>query len=703
VDKKGHTTGQVLSAIRQAHALLCKTSSFHIIGKNDMRKKIALLLLGWIPFACINAQLRGADVSKVKLEEYRPDTLYYPFYKGVQMIVIDHVGPWTAAMHYKSRFSQDYTRIPSPMPNVYLFRHVSGIIVMAYNTSDSLARWARHFKDKPLAPPSGLNGYSWLSCHKLKGIDHYTDQNAYFFDGYYPIYGDEIPATGVLQPKKQVKTPDFANYRDRFVGLIDSLGIIRVQPVYRQILPLGPHLLVQKKAGEWGVMDMHLQTIVPFVYDGYKVGGYGLRDYYHFLQNKQTCALYHIRTTQLTPINCYDNVSLSDDGRRNQVIIVWKDGKIGFMSKQFVETVSPKYELFEHFYPYTESRYRVIRDGKWGFVNAWGQEAIPCVYEHVEMFEANKALVLHRGKWQYIDTAGQVLPLAPGKPKWKYENIHVADYQIVKSNSGKEVYGLVNVRTDSLVVPLLYDRIEQRHQEPFFRVSQKSQQGIIDLNGRLALPCAYEKIGEFDDKMGLAVVRKNGQQGIINRRFAETVPCTYEQLRFEPSGHLINTINGKEGLMDTLQRTIIPNLYDWLGGFYGLLRGEGHRFSRVRLNERYGYIDMQGREVVSIEYEEVSEASNYIIGVKKAGKWGFVDTAGQVVTPFVYDWIEHGFSWVDYENGYIRVHQGRKIGLINKRGKEVVPCEYDAIMGYANGAFTVKKDNQTSTVQVVRE
>jgi hypothetical protein len=313
--------------------------------KMHMKKYIALLLLGWIPFACLKAQLRSVDASKIA--EYWPDTLYYPFYNGVQMIVIDHLGPWKSAMEYKSMRSMSYTRVPSPEPNVYLFRHVSGMMVAAYNTKDSLAQWARRFKGKPLTPSSGSAHSRWLPGHILQGIslNRYADYNPLFVDGHYLIYGDVIPIEEVL-PRKE-KGLDFTDYRYRFVGLIDSLGIVRVQPVYRQILSVGNHLLVQKKQGEWGVMDKHLRTIVPFVYDGYEIGGGGLRDYCHFIKNKQTCALYNIHTAQLIPINCYDDVYASTMGKNNHVIMVRKDGKIGFMSKEFVEIVSPRYEVLE--------------------------------------------------------------------------------------------------------------------------------------------------------------------------------------------------------------------------------------------------------------------------------------------------------------------------------------------------------------------
>ena len=72
-------------------------------------------------------------------------------------------------------------------------------------------------------------------------------------------------------------------------------------------------------------------------------------------------------------------------------------------------------------------------------------------------------------------------------------------------------------------------------------------------------------------------------------------------------------------------------------------------FAPVKLNGKWGFVDANGKEVISCKYDDVIRFSESLAGVKTNGKWGF----------------------------------------INKAGKEVVSCKYDEVMIFSEG-FAVK-------------
>ena len=65
---------------------------------------------------------------------------------------------------------------------------------------------------------------------------------------------------------------------------------------------------------------------------------------------------------------------------------------------------------------------------------------------------------------------------------------------------------------------------------------------------------------------------------------------------------------------------------------------------------------------------------NAIAKVKLNGKYGFINTKGEQVTPCIYDEID------EFSEGFAKVRKDRKYGFVNSSGELVIPCEYDVTM-----------------------
>ena len=57
----------------------------------------------------------------------------------------------------------------------------------------------------------------------------------------------------------------------------------------------------------------------------------------------------------------------------------------------------------------------------------------------------------------------------------------------------------------------------------------------------------------------------------------------------------------------------------------------------VERNNRYGYINQEGKEIVPIIYEHIDDFHEGLAPVKLNDKWGYVDCSGKVVIPPRYD------------------------------------------------------------------
>lgn len=99
-----------------------------------------------------------------------------------------------------------------------------------------------------------------------------------------------------------------------------------------------------------------------------------------------------------------------------------------------------------------------------------------------------------------------------------------------------------------------------------------------------------------------------------------------------------------------------------------------------------GVVDQNNKIVVPFEYDKIIMAcSSGLIYVCKNDKWGCLDLEGNVIISLKYDWI----SGLCFSSGCI-VKQGKKYGVVNRIGETIVPIEYYRIecgLGYNTGYY----------------
>ena len=95
-----------------------------------------------------------------------------------------------------------------------------------------------------------------------------------------------------------------------------------------------------------------------------------------------------------------------------------------------------------------------------------------------------------------------------------------------------------------------------------------------------------------------------------------------------------------------------------------------------KANDKYGYKDIAGKDVVPPIYDLAYPFTEGMAAVRVAGKYGYLNETGKVVVEPKYD-----FTW-RFIGGFATVRSGKKYGLIDKTGKVVVPLQYDDANNY---------------------
>jgi hypothetical protein len=76
-------------------------------------------------------------------------------------------------------------------------------------------------------------------------------------------------------------------------------------------------------------------------------------------------------------------------------------------------------------------------------------------------------------------------------------------------------------------------------------------------------------------------------------------------------------------------------------------------------------------------------------------KEGLIDINGKVIIEPIYDEISGYFI-----NGFMRVRNNGKAGIINEKGEIVIPIDYDNVLDYKNDMFTAEKSNKWGIIDI---
>lgn len=674
-----------------------------------------------------------------------PDTIYFPFYNGVQMIEIDHLKRWQHTVDFYNGTQPraiSWSRIiPPPPPNEYLFRNTAKQIIKAFNNPLPLLKLTRAFAQLPLLPAKNK---PWLNrpCHATKEIPVWLKtshrvKDDYQFNGFYKIYKRLYT---IIKRKEQYREVDFIMQPGELTGLIDSLGNIRIPMLYEAILPLQGELLVKKK-GRWGIIDKNEQVRVPLEYD--EAQGYSTNKDIVFYRKGQPVIAYDTESKTIVQTTTYDWIDTEaianhqSDPLRNSgatVFMVRKNGKTGLIDASYREVTAPVYD-----YCYSQFRNgltRVNRNKKWGYINTRGVEVIDCVYDDATEFAENTAKVLRNGRFYCINSRGQ--DTSGCDETWRdWEKAEYASscFNGLTTVQREHTYGVINTKNE-VVIPVMYDNLhciggydgQNYFLQGYFRVRRQGKFGIIDTGGKEILPCIYDMIDDFKTDKGLSVIEINEKFGLVDKSFRILLPCVYEGLdHFTLEEQVIFIENNLRGIMDYNGRVLLKPQYDeinrahngWMQvkkrNLYGIIDTTGKEIIPIKypqLGSRFyngyliagskkksGFIDSTGTIVIPFIYDEVGNFEQPVAAVKKNGAYGFIDRSGKEAAPFVYERVNG--SWrVD---STMMVWQDGKIGFVDASGRRVIPCIYDEARGFSpSKGYELSRNGQWIWVKPVK-
>lgn len=164
--------------------------------------------------------------------------------------------------------------------------------------------------------------------------------------------------------------------------------------------------------------------------------------------------------------------------------------------------------IYDRKVKFSEGIFTVCKDGKYGFLNAFGLPICDTLYEDASIYSGGLIAVKRNGKYGYVNENNEVVI------EFKFD--FAGDF------------------SDGLAAVVL-----------------SGESGYINENGDIVIHSCYDTIFKFNE--GVAVVEKDGKYGYINRKGDVIIPLIYEQatecrdgkVKLISCGRLINKVIGE--------------------------------------------------------------------------------------------------------------------------------------------------------------
>ena len=249
----------------------------------------------------------------------------------------------------------------------------------------------------------------------------------------------------------------------------------------------------------------------------------------------------------------------------------------------------------------------------------------------------------------------------------------------------------------------LHYKIEEISEYNYFILEQNGKYGVIDKSGNIVIDADYEAvqipnpskdificIKEYnqDTKEYATVVYNGKKEEILSNYNNVQAVAIFTNINSTPYERSVLTYkeNEKYGLIDLQGKEITKPIYDEISS---INYKEGTFL--VKQNEQEGIINMKGKTIIKCEYESVTsdnyynedqnnEKAGFIVSKKTNDgyRYGYINYRGSKIVKPIFTQLERVTEISDDKNIYFIAFKDGQAGLL-KNNKEIVNYEYEDI------------------------
>lgn len=351
--------------------------------------------------------------------------------------------------------------------------------------------------------------------------------------------------------------------------------------------------------------------------------------------------------------------------------------------------------------------YFVLRkDNKYGVIDTQGNILIDPIYEEVKIPNPERAIfvckesennikILNNNKEELMTEYEQVEPI-------KLKNIQsdlMYEKSVLKYKKDNK-YGIINFEGKEITKPE-YEEIDSLgYKEGELLVKKDGKYGVMNINGYLMIPTEYDQISVDkyytdensykDDGYIVSITTNEGYRyGYINKDGEKILDTEYNELsrindiENTQDIYIVCARNGQYGVNKN-EENIIQNEYQ------SVIYNEVNNIFIVERSKKYGVRDINGTEIIPIEYSQIDTTGIYIYAQGEDGEKVF-NALGKEQNISANVQILN----TDNENYRIKIDSsnGTKYGVADKENNQIIEQKYNYIKYLSDNYFIVSTEN----------
>lgn len=395
------------------------------------------------------------------------------------------------------------------------------------------------------------------------------------------------------------------------------------------------------------------------------------------------------------------------------------NGHFGYMNEKGLPLIPAQYKSASLF---SNGLAAVYKDGKYGFIDKNNEVIIDFIFDDAQDFEKGRAIVEFEGYYGLIDRAGNFVLDPIYEDIGNISNGMVYAYKNDKyayfNKNGHQVFdtwydeaftfynGLAKVIQGDTVGFIRTDGsylIYKTHADlkPFskglFIYDHRDSMNIIDLNDSLKLPFYVDRIGNLYENR--AIIEKDGKYGYIDSVANLVIEpeldtySNYFQFAQFKNGHAKVFRKNKFALIDSIGESVLPAIFTNIGTYGELIpitKGDkwGYADENVKLKIKYiydyaypfeggvaivqkdrlyGLIDLDGEEVISIEYENIQRlGTEFLLLKNEQNRFALYDIKGNQLSEMIY------VRFHQLENKFIQLESENSLDYFNTLNHKII-------------------------------
>lgn len=341
---------------------------------------------------------------------------------------------------------------------------------------------------------------------------------------------------------------------------------------------------------------------------------------------------------------------------------------------------------------------RISNDSSWGFINTKGDTVISLnKYTFLNPMDEEGMIFSKLGdKFGYIDINQNILiPFA-------YDDLSIFSEGLASAKQNGK-YGFID-RKGKVIIPFQFEEESYFYKPGLAKIKAKHKFGFIDKIGNIVIPIEFDDAGNTPED-SFVIVSKNNKWAFFSNNGKQQTEFLFDAV-FESTNRNNNKTFGENGLILVTKN----GLFGYLNKHFKSIKPFGYYSEAEPINKNgfaivknglfYGIINFKGELVLPFDYELIIHP---IISYTNCceefyimyyGKWGLLNEKAENITEPEFDGftLDHTIINDSIETVFI-IKNGNKFGLINKRGKYLLPIKFDEINMFEGDSITYAKKN----------